>query len=440
MDHSQFGEQAMIARFFRDTTLPFARFFVDVGAFDGVTGSNSRFLAEQGWGGLAIEPNPQAFARLEALYAGNRRVTCLRCAVSDHSRDDAEMLVAIGPEGVAVENEWHYSQVSTLHAGWADHHREAHGYRYRSVPVRVRPLTELLASHGCPADVGFLGVDCEQEDLKILGAFDFGRFRPRLVGVESEDGNRAEFAALLAAVGYEEYGRTACNTLFRLGDDEAGRGSSLVSSIRSTHRVDAEDEGAAQRAGRRESSGTATELARGVDATQASEATSASAQVDALRVLAKAVEALSALETDWLRARAEADALRARLRDSDVVSGELQREVERMVAAWRIREAQMTERHDELAAELALVRGELALVRGELALVRGELGAAHAATDQARDAGEAARRQLAEIEVSLASAIAGREAAERESRDLQQRFSWRVTAPLRAVLSLIKGR
>jgi FkbM family methyltransferase len=188
---------------------------VDVGAFDGMTGSNSRFLAELGWGGIAIEPTPEAFARLEALYQDSPAVRCIRCAISDHAADDVEMLVAAGPEGTPEPTAWHFSQVSTLNPSFARYYVEQHAYRYRSVPVRVRPLTEILRENGCPSDLGFLCIDCEGEDIKIIQALDYGQFQPRLLSVECEDGNRSVFSDLLRPHGYVEYGHTPVNTLFQ---------------------------------------------------------------------------------------------------------------------------------------------------------------------------------------------------------------------------------
>lgn len=44
--YAQFGEDALLARLFPDGT---GRVIVDVGANDGVTGSNSLLLEQQGW-------------------------------------------------------------------------------------------------------------------------------------------------------------------------------------------------------------------------------------------------------------------------------------------------------------------------------------------------------------------------------------------------------
>ena len=64
MSYSQYGEEPIILEFFHGRV---GR-FLDVGAYDGVRMSNTRRLAELGWEGLCIEPNPNLFLRLNALY------------------------------------------------------------------------------------------------------------------------------------------------------------------------------------------------------------------------------------------------------------------------------------------------------------------------------------------------------------------------------------
>ena len=215
-DHSQHGEQAIIGRFLQQVELRYTPFFVDVGAYDGLTGSNTRFLAELGWPGILIEPNPDSFARLHSLYASNQAVRCIRCAISDRAAEGVEMMVSDGPEGVAEDARWMYSQVSTLNPWFTRPFVEQYGYRYRSIRVDVLPLVDVLCPNGCPADLALLCIDCEGEDHRILQGFDFSRFRPRLLCVESDDHNRSVFADLVRPHGYEVYDRTASNTFFEL--------------------------------------------------------------------------------------------------------------------------------------------------------------------------------------------------------------------------------
>ena len=64
-DYSQSAEQATILNYVGDRQ---GR-FLDIGAGDGETFSNTRALALQGWGGVAVEPAPWALEKLVDLYA-----------------------------------------------------------------------------------------------------------------------------------------------------------------------------------------------------------------------------------------------------------------------------------------------------------------------------------------------------------------------------------
>jgi len=59
--------------------------FIDVGANDGVTLSNTALLALQGARGLCFEPNPPDFGRLRAFYLLTSRVECFEQGISDRS-------------------------------------------------------------------------------------------------------------------------------------------------------------------------------------------------------------------------------------------------------------------------------------------------------------------------------------------------------------------
>ena len=74
-NYSQHGEQAHILKFFDG----FKGRFLDLGAFDGVTGSNTRALAELGWFGVSIEANPENFQTL--LGKNLNGVDCVNAAV-----------------------------------------------------------------------------------------------------------------------------------------------------------------------------------------------------------------------------------------------------------------------------------------------------------------------------------------------------------------------
>jgi FkbM family methyltransferase len=210
-DFSEYGEQEYILRFFAEH--PDApRYCVDLGAYDGVIGSQSRALLLRGWSGILVEPDPRIFARLAVLYSDRRDVTCVRCAISDEP-GVAHMNFSAGPPQTEPRF-WQVAQLNTISDRVAAHFSTSLDYKFERHTVSVATLPGLLDWVHAPADIGFLSIDCEGLDLRIVQTLDFARCRPWLVAVECDDNTRPEFEAALAPVGYRRYAATGANTLF----------------------------------------------------------------------------------------------------------------------------------------------------------------------------------------------------------------------------------
>ena len=62
--------------------------FVQVGAFDGVTGDPLRkYIEKCGWRGVVVEPQAQAVDQLRELYRGNDRIVILQAALDRRMRE-----------------------------------------------------------------------------------------------------------------------------------------------------------------------------------------------------------------------------------------------------------------------------------------------------------------------------------------------------------------
>ncbi len=59
--------------------------FLDIGAHDGESLSNTRALALSGWSGTLVEPNPNLFLRLIERYGQDPKITLINAAMSDDS-------------------------------------------------------------------------------------------------------------------------------------------------------------------------------------------------------------------------------------------------------------------------------------------------------------------------------------------------------------------
>jgi FkbM family methyltransferase len=101
-DYSQHGEQTAILEFFRD--YPSVR-FLDLGAYDGTTGSNTRGLVAMGWEGVCVEANPIYFSKLIDLYLLIlSRVKCVCAAVIPDDQRIVPFYEADGQCGSCILN------------------------------------------------------------------------------------------------------------------------------------------------------------------------------------------------------------------------------------------------------------------------------------------------------------------------------------------------
>lgn len=81
-DYSQGGEQAVILEVLSHTDRPGpVGKFLDIGAWNAKTFSNTRALYEADWSGVLIEPSPGPMLSLIAEYGGEPRITLVQAAV-----------------------------------------------------------------------------------------------------------------------------------------------------------------------------------------------------------------------------------------------------------------------------------------------------------------------------------------------------------------------
>jgi len=175
-----------------ETDLRTDGYFVEFGAFDGQTHSNTLLLEREfGWTGVLAEPNPDLIG---GLRRSRSAIVDGRC-VWDRSDDRVELLLTDDPELSSV-------------AGYAArdfHTDERLAGVMRSTWVPTVSLDDLLDEHQTPRRFDFLSVDTEGTEVRVLEAFDFSAHTPRLVAVEhnmrSADERRLD--ALMAGQGYQ---------------------------------------------------------------------------------------------------------------------------------------------------------------------------------------------------------------------------------------------
>ncbi len=164
-------------------------FFIEFGATDGVTLSNTFLLEKEfGWKGILCEPGKI----WKSALLKNRQATIDNRCVWSKSGEQFNF------------NEAPIAELSTIETfNDSDFHSEARksGLVYT---VETVSLNDLLAQHNAPSDIDYLSIDTEGSEFEILQAFDFIKYNIRIITVEHNfSPKRAEIYDLLIGKGYK---------------------------------------------------------------------------------------------------------------------------------------------------------------------------------------------------------------------------------------------
>lgn len=143
MPYSQNNEEAVLLGYFGTRI---GR-FLDIGANDGETLSNTRALALLGWSGVWVEPSPVAYQKLSSLYPNGHIINA-----------------AVGLGSGEVE---FYEGADTLTSTLLDKETERWGKSNFSV-TKVRSITPAELFDLAPGPYDFISIDCEGMDVEVL--------------------------------------------------------------------------------------------------------------------------------------------------------------------------------------------------------------------------------------------------------------------------------
>lgn len=162
--------------------------FVDVGAADGVEGSNSYLLERYfGWRGVLVDPCRES----HPMLCRNRTGTIdLRCVFSETgSKQDFYSYGGLSTVTTYIDSD-----------RWGDLRRQGGGETYA---VETVTLHDLLRQHSAPSVINYLSLDTEGTEYEILKNFPFENYIFKAITVEHNyTQNRERIYNLLSAVGY----------------------------------------------------------------------------------------------------------------------------------------------------------------------------------------------------------------------------------------------
>ena len=191
--YAQYGEDKILNQIFNKKD----GVCVEVGGFDGVTGSNSYYFEQLGWRCLVVEPMPDFCQKIRAA----RSCEIAEVAASDKA-GEAEFYVAVGVEVLSTmqHDANHFARIRT-----------STQEEMRKITVKTARLDEILLERGI-STVDFMTIDVEGHEMSALAGMSFDAISPRIIILEDNSGGLdTEVKDFMKSVGYIRFKRTGNN-------------------------------------------------------------------------------------------------------------------------------------------------------------------------------------------------------------------------------------
>ncbi len=152
-------------------------YFVDIGASDGVSLSNTYKLEkEYGWTGLCVEPNPEYYEQL----LKNRE--CLKDNSVLFSKKGVEVDFCLAGACGGIKD------LFMDHDGERDPRRQS----AEVIKLRTETLDNLLKRYDVPRHINYISIDTEGSELEILQTLDFTTYNIDILTVEHNQNLRQD--------------------------------------------------------------------------------------------------------------------------------------------------------------------------------------------------------------------------------------------------------
>lgn len=199
--YSQFNQDEFVyENYFKERT---DGIFVDIGAYDGVIGSNSLFFENLGWQGVCIEPNPEVFKKLQEL----RKCKCVPYAISDKSETARFFQIKEGGPATLSGLVDEYSQQAIARIN-KEVNQEDQNFDY--IDVECKTFESIVKYK----HIDYLSLDTEGNELKILQSIDYSEYFIDVITVENNDYDQ-KFIDFLTQKGYQFVTRLGCDEVFK---------------------------------------------------------------------------------------------------------------------------------------------------------------------------------------------------------------------------------
>jgi FkbM family methyltransferase len=172
---SQNDEEYFTLNYFKHQA-PGSLNFLDIGANDGLTFSNIRQLALNGWSGVCLEPSPKAYLKLEENMKSLPNVSTYNFGISSFSGE-----MEFHDSGNWVNSEAPVSVLGTLHESNKD---RFFGMEWERIRCDFVTFEDFIRIHKAGSKFDFISIDVEGHDMIVLSQINLHKVRCQLICLE----------------------------------------------------------------------------------------------------------------------------------------------------------------------------------------------------------------------------------------------------------------
>jgi FkbM family methyltransferase len=179
-------------------------FFIDIGAHDGKTLSNSLFFEEsRGWDGICIEPNPNVFTRLNAFRKSRNLNVCV---------GDSDQVVKFTQiEGYAEMLSGITASYDPDHSARIEREVASKGGRKTEIDIQMLRLNSIPGIQNQHID--FMSIDTEGSEFRILSSINLKDLDLEAIVIENNNGDR-QIADWLSNFGFVRFFKLAHDDVY----------------------------------------------------------------------------------------------------------------------------------------------------------------------------------------------------------------------------------
>lgn len=167
--YSQWNEEKYITEFFNN----FIGRFLDIGAYNGVTFSNTYKLVKMGWGGVCIEPSISVLPSLKEIHKDNDKIEIIEVAIGQY--DGSIKFYDSNGDAVSSCNKDHKIK-------WETNAKS----KFKEIEVDCLSVNSLFNKVGY--DFDFINIDVEGDSVKVFSQLPFSKLNKlKLICVEYDN-------------------------------------------------------------------------------------------------------------------------------------------------------------------------------------------------------------------------------------------------------------